>query len=125
MRITDLNDFDISLRLGRYAKQYNVNLTLIQKTLYISFIKFCEEKGKYDEIKRRYYINLSVKEMVCEFKAGHTTVIKALKALSGCGAINRVKSSLFKSSETVGINDKTQAFITYINTDFLSDDKNI
>ena len=122
MRITDLNDFEISLRLGKYAKQHNVNLTLIQKTLYISFIKFCEEKGEYDELKGQHYINLSVKEMVREFKAGHTTVINALKALSDCGAINRIKSSLFKNNKSAGVNNAAQAFITYINVDFLSDD---
>lgn len=124
MRITDLNDFEISLRLGKYAKKHNIKLPLAQKTLYIAFIRFCEKNGQYDETKGQYFINLSVKEMAREFDAGHTTVINALKALSDCGAISRIKSSLFKNNETSGVHNATQAFITYINVDFLADEKN-
>jgi len=115
MRITEVNDFDICLGLEKLSKQYNITLTFEQKNLYIFFIRFCEEKGQYDETTGQYYCNLSVKEIAREFAAGHSAVIKALKALSGCTAINRVKSS-----SVGGKNNKT--VMTYLNVDCLTDD---
>jgi DNA-binding MarR family transcriptional regulator len=124
MRITELNDFVILLRLDELAKRRNVKLTFAHKKLYIAFVRFCEEKGQYDEDKRQYYLSLTVNEMAHEFAAGHTTVTGALKALSDCGAINRAKSSALKSSDADGSNGRNQAFLTYINVDFLAGDKN-
>jgi len=121
MRLTDLNDFDISLRLEELSRKHNIKLTFAHKRIYISLLRFCEEKGQYDENNKGYYVNLAVNEMTDEFKAGHTTVINALKLLSGCGAVSRVKSSSVKNG--VPHSGKSQVCITYINVDFLSCDK--
>ena len=117
MRLTDLNDFEIALRLDELAKQHEVKLSCMHKSIYISLLRYCEKKGEYDENKGRYYVKLAVNEMAVEFKAGHTAVMNALKLLSDCGAVYRVKSSSIRSG--TGNNSKKQAFITYINTDFL------
>ena len=116
MRINELNDFVIFLRLDELAKRHKIKLTFAQKKLYIDFVRFCEKKGQYNEDKGQYYHSLTVSEMAREFAAGHTTVTGALKALSDCGAINRVKSPAVKSNEAGGV-------ITNINVDFLSDFK--
>lgn len=122
MRLTDLNDFEIAMRLDELAKHHEVKLSCIHKSIYIALLRFCEEKGEYDENKGRYYINLSVNEILVKCKAGHTAVMNALNLLSGCGAVVRVKSSSVKSGGTNSkINtNKNKTFITYINTDFLS-----
>ena len=116
MRIINLHDFEICMRLEKLSKRHNIKLTLAQKKLYIDFIKFCEDKGLYDENGGHYYLSLTISEMSHEFAAGKTTVTNALKALSGCGAVIRVKSSSVKNNEASGV-------ITNVNVDFLADDK--
>jgi len=114
MRVNELNEFKISLSLDGLAKKYDVKLSLAYKSLYISLLRFCVKMGRYDEDKKRYFAELTVNEMINEFKAGHTTVANALKALSECTAISRVKSAS---------GAKNKSCVTYVNTDFLGNNE--
>ena len=118
MRLNELNEFKISLSLDELAKKHDVKLSLAHKSLYIFLLGFCIKTGRYDEDKGRYFTNLTVREMIDEYKAGHTTVINGLKLLSDCAAISRVKSS---SLAVCGESNakKSKSCVTYVNTDFL------
>jgi predicted transcriptional regulator len=120
MKITDLSDGEILLKLERLAVQNNIHLTFANKTFYISLLHFCEDLGEYDDSSKEYFVELSVSAFVEEFHLSHTTVTQSLKRLSECGAIRREKHKRAFRKLGKGEYVTNSAYRTYLNVVYLT-----
>lgn len=91
MRLTELTDSEILLRLDDLAQQHNIRLSFAHKRFYVSLLHLAEEAGEFDEDAKQYFVELSVTAFVERLGVSHTTVAQALKLLNDCGAIRREK----------------------------------
>jgi hypothetical protein len=116
VKFTDLTDTEIFLRLVEISSKKNVSLRFSDKQFYVSFLHFCEENGEYDEIKKMWFVQLSVSSFMKTFKYSSHTIQRALRLLAECGLIKRIplKKEFRKiSSDQITVNKPYKTYINY------------
>lgn len=123
MQFTNKTDTEILICLSRLAIERNVNLTLAQKMFYLSLLHYTENVGKYDEVSKRYYVQIGVEEMIEIFQlSGNNFVETALKQLCKCGVIEREKNLNFKRYSNVTYR-KNMPSRTFQNLEYLENNE--
>lgn len=89
MRLTELTDSEILLKLETLSQRHNVKLRFAHKLFYISLLHLCEKEGNYDNESEQYYVALSINDFAKTFSVSPTTVVQALKLLKECNVIHR------------------------------------
>lgn len=119
IRLTELTDSEILLKLEELAQPHDVRLSFAHKLFYISLLHLCEELGEFDENSKQYFVELSVSAFVQKFRVSHTTVVQSLKLLSECGAIRREKHKRAFRKVTQDKYVLNGAYRTYVNVLYL------
>ena len=119
MKLTELSDSEILLKLEELSQSRNVKLAFAHKMFYVSLLHLCEAIGELDAVSKQYYVELSVNAFVLEFKVSRTTVVQSLGLLSSCGAIRREKQKRGFRKLSKDEYVKNDAFRTFVNVTYL------
>lgn len=122
MKFTELSDTEIFIRLSRFALERGVEMTVGQKSFYVSFLHYAEKAGKYDVESGRYYVQMSVQDIKSIFEISSNNMIEtAFKQLCAAGVIEREKNLQFKKYGNC-VYRKNMPSRTFLNLEYLKED---